>query len=81
MPLHVILPGGVVVAGGTLVVLLVAVHLAEVAGVVAARNVLLAERTLQVVTLDFGLFLYRHYFGQHLFHLDHYHFSGHLLSS
>ena len=51
MSLHVVLPGCVVRAGGTLVDVLVTMHLFQVAGEVVARDVLLAERTLKVKDL------------------------------
>ena len=54
--LHVVLPGGVVRTGGTLVDVLVTVHLFQVAREVVARDVLLAERTLKVK--DFKLVLH-----------------------
>ena len=54
MALHVVLPGCVVRTCGTLVDVLVTMHLFQVAGEVVARDVLLAERTLKVKDLNQG---------------------------
>ena len=57
---HVVLPGGVVRTGGTLVDVLVTVHLFQVAREVVARDVLLAERTLKVKEVSVASYWYFH---------------------
>ena len=60
MSLHVVLPGGVVGTGWTLVDVLVTVHLFQVAREVVARDVLLAERTLKVKEVSVASYWYFH---------------------